>query len=179
MDGGLFSEPQKEKRRRIKDRRQECSPAGGFSKPYCFRWCDGKGIATFGQDQLWSSPGYKMNDDFEALLHFDKKRISQKRFRALRLIGKVPPADQGPGCYWQRLSVSRTFAILSAAVCCLKWPKTVRTVLPICTSVTQSGRRVGCRFACWGIGHRHSFMKNDPTEVETFCEAHMAMSTAI
>ena len=151
MDGGLFPEPQKEKCGKIKDRRQECSPAGGFSEPYCFRWCDGKSIATFGQDQLWSSPGCKMNDDFEALLHFDKKRISQKRFSALSLIVEVPPADQRPGSCWQRLSAPRTFAILSAAVCCPKWPKTARVVLLIWTSVTQSGRRVGVSVCLLGV----------------------------
>ena len=151
MDGGLFSEPQKEKRGKIKDRLQGCFPVGGFSEPYCFQWCDGKSVAAFGQDRLRFSPGYKMNDDFEAPLHFDKKRISQKRFRALSLIVEVLPADQRPRSCWQRLSTSRTFAILSAAVCCLKWPKTVRTVLLIRTSVTQSGWRVGVSVCLLGV----------------------------
>lgn len=42
---------------------------------YRFRRCDERSIAAFDQDQLWFSPGYKMNDDFDALLHFDKESI--------------------------------------------------------------------------------------------------------
>lgn len=44
-------------------------------KLYRFRQCNERSIAAFDQDQLWFSPGYKMNDDFDALLHFDKEQI--------------------------------------------------------------------------------------------------------
>ena len=43
-------------------------------KLYRFRRCDEKSISAFDQDQLGFSPGYKMNDDFDALLHFNKER---------------------------------------------------------------------------------------------------------
>ena len=42
---------------------------------YRFRQCNEKSIAAFDQDQLWVSPGYRMNDDFDALLHFNKESI--------------------------------------------------------------------------------------------------------
>lgn len=42
---------------------------------YRFRRCDERSISAFDQDQLWFSPGYKMNDDFDSLLHFDKETI--------------------------------------------------------------------------------------------------------
>jgi len=44
-------------------------------KLYRFRCCDENSISAFDQDQLWFSPGYKMNDDFDALLYFDKEAI--------------------------------------------------------------------------------------------------------
>jgi len=47
-------------------------------KLYRFRRCDEKSISTFDQDQLWFSPGYKMNDDFDALLHFNKENIKSE-----------------------------------------------------------------------------------------------------
>lgn len=47
-------------------------------KLYRFRRCDEKSISAFDQDQLWFSPGYKMNDDFDALLHFDKENIKSE-----------------------------------------------------------------------------------------------------
>lgn len=47
-------------------------------KLYRFRQCNERSIAAFDQDQLWFSPGYKMNDDFDALLHFDKERIKSE-----------------------------------------------------------------------------------------------------
>lgn len=47
-------------------------------KLYRFRKCNDRSIAAFDQDQLWFSPGYKMNDDFDALLHFDKERIKSE-----------------------------------------------------------------------------------------------------
>lgn len=45
---------------------------------YRFRRCDENSISAFDQDQLWFSPGYKMNDDFDALLHFDKENIKSE-----------------------------------------------------------------------------------------------------
>lgn len=42
---------------------------------YRFRRCDERSIDAFDQDQLWFAPSYKMNDDFDALLYFDKERI--------------------------------------------------------------------------------------------------------
>lgn len=66
-------------------------------KLYRFRRCDERSISAFDQDQLWFSPGYKMNDDFDALLHFDKENIKSElkafleneQFRtAFRAIGK-------------------------------------------------------------------------------------------
>lgn len=47
-------------------------------KLYRFRQCNERSIAAFDQDQLWFSPGYKMNDDFDALLYFDKERIKSE-----------------------------------------------------------------------------------------------------
>ena len=44
-------------------------------KLYRFRQCNERSIDAFDKDQLWFSPGYKMNDDFDALLHFDKEHI--------------------------------------------------------------------------------------------------------
>lgn len=44
-------------------------------KLYRFRRCDERSISAFDQDQLWFSLSYKMNDDFDALLHFDRERI--------------------------------------------------------------------------------------------------------
>jgi len=44
-------------------------------KLYRLRQCNERSIAAFDQDQLWFSPGYKMNDDFDALLYFDKEHI--------------------------------------------------------------------------------------------------------
>lgn len=45
---------------------------------YRFRRCDERSISAFDQDQLWFSPGYKMNDDFDALLHFNKENIKSE-----------------------------------------------------------------------------------------------------
>ncbi|MCI9331284.1 MAG: DUF2971 domain-containing protein [Oscillibacter sp.] len=42
---------------------------------YRFRRCNEWSIFAFDQDQLGVTPGYKMNDDFDALLYFDKSRI--------------------------------------------------------------------------------------------------------
>lgn len=47
-------------------------------KLYRFRQCNEKSISAFDQDQLWFSPGYKMNDDFDALLHFNKENIKSE-----------------------------------------------------------------------------------------------------
>jgi len=47
-------------------------------KLYRFRQCDEKSISAFDQDQIWFSLGYKMNDDFDALLHFDKENIKSE-----------------------------------------------------------------------------------------------------
>lgn len=45
---------------------------------YRFRCCNERSISAFDQDQLWFSPGYKMNDDFDALLYFDKEVIKSE-----------------------------------------------------------------------------------------------------
>ena len=45
---------------------------------YRFRRCDENSIAAFDQDQLWFSLGCKMNDDFDALLNFDKESIKSE-----------------------------------------------------------------------------------------------------
>ena len=42
---------------------------------YRFRRCNEWSIFAFDQDQLGVTPGYKMNDDFDALLYFDKDLI--------------------------------------------------------------------------------------------------------
>lgn len=42
---------------------------------YRFRRCDENSIAAFDQDQLWFAPGCKMNDDYDALLYFNKENI--------------------------------------------------------------------------------------------------------
>jgi len=44
-------------------------------KLYRFRRCNERSISAFDQDQLWFAPGCKMNDDFDALLHFNKEDI--------------------------------------------------------------------------------------------------------
>ena len=44
-------------------------------KLYRFRKCSERNISAFDQDILPFSPGYKMNDDFDGLLYFDKERI--------------------------------------------------------------------------------------------------------
>jgi len=45
---------------------------------YRFRRCNEKSISAFDQDQIWFSLGYKMNDDFDALLHFGKENIKSE-----------------------------------------------------------------------------------------------------
>ena len=52
-------------------------------KLYRFRRCDEKSISAFDQDQLWFSPGYKMNDDFDALLFLDRNTIHSNLERSL------------------------------------------------------------------------------------------------
>ena len=44
-------------------------------KLYRFRSCIERHISAFDRDELPFSPGYKMNDDFDGLLYFDKERI--------------------------------------------------------------------------------------------------------
>lgn len=48
---------------------------GTPEKLYRFRSCNKDSISAFDQDQLWLSPGYKMNDDFDSLLRFDRETI--------------------------------------------------------------------------------------------------------
>ena len=64
---------------------------------YRFRRCDENSIAAFDQDQLWFAPGSKMNDDYDALLCFNRENIKSdlkafldnKQFRsAFRAIGE-------------------------------------------------------------------------------------------
>ena len=45
---------------------------------YRFRRCDENSIAAFDQDQLWFSLGCNMNDDFDAMLYFDKESIKSE-----------------------------------------------------------------------------------------------------
>lgn len=45
---------------------------------YRFRRCNEWSIFAFDQDQLGVAPGYKMNDDFDSLLYFDKDLIKDK-----------------------------------------------------------------------------------------------------
>lgn len=65
----------------FEDRAKRYQPLADFlqaetpEKLYRFRCCNKDSISAFDQDQLWFSPGYKMNDDFDALLHFDKEAI--------------------------------------------------------------------------------------------------------
>lgn len=42
---------------------------------YKFRACTKNNISAFDQDEIWFASGNKMNDDFEAMLCFDKKKI--------------------------------------------------------------------------------------------------------
>ena len=44
-------------------------------KLYRYRSCSERNISAFEQDQLWFSAVHTMNDDFDGLLYFDKKRI--------------------------------------------------------------------------------------------------------
>lgn len=45
---------------------------------YRFRQCNEWSIFAFDQDQLGVNPGHKMNDDFDAMLYFDKDVIKDK-----------------------------------------------------------------------------------------------------
>lgn len=45
---------------------------------YRFRECSERHIAAFDQDQLWFSSGDKVNDDFDALLYFDKRKLKKE-----------------------------------------------------------------------------------------------------
>lgn len=47
-------------------------------KLYRFRACNKNNISAFDQDQIWFAPGSKMNDDFEALLCFNKDEIKNE-----------------------------------------------------------------------------------------------------
>lgn len=47
-------------------------------KLYRFRACNERNLSAFDKDELWFSSGYKMNDDFDGLLYFDKKRIKKE-----------------------------------------------------------------------------------------------------
>ena len=69
---GTLSDEEKEKRYQpLRDFLQSETP----EKLYRFRKCDEKSISAFDQDQIWVSPGCKMNDDFDALLYFDRELI--------------------------------------------------------------------------------------------------------
>ncbi len=65
------------------ERNQRYQPLADFLKSeiperlYRFRTCDDRKINEFEQDILGFSPAHKMNDDFDGLLYFDKKRILQ------------------------------------------------------------------------------------------------------
>lgn len=75
-------------------------------KLYRFRCCNERSISAFDRDQLWVSPGYKMNDDFDSLLRFDKDTIksglksaleNELFISALQSIGQgaeIPPSIQ-------------------------------------------------------------------------------------
>lgn len=47
-------------------------------KLYRFRSCNERHISAFDRDELLFSPGYKMNDDFDGLLYYDKERIKSE-----------------------------------------------------------------------------------------------------
>lgn len=46
-------------------------------KLYRFRNCSERHISAFGKDELWFSNGSSMNDDFDARLYYDKKKIDE------------------------------------------------------------------------------------------------------
>lgn len=65
---------------------------------YRFRCCDENSISAFDQDQIWFSPGYKMNDDFDTLLYFDKEAIKSNLKTALQsenIISAIQSIGQG------------------------------------------------------------------------------------
>ena len=65
---------------------------------YRFRCCDEKSISAFDQDQIWVSPGYKMNDDFDTLLYFDREAIKSNLRTALQsenFISAIQSIGQG------------------------------------------------------------------------------------
>lgn len=53
------------------------------NKLYRFRSCKERTIDEFDQNRLVFTPAYKMNDDFDGLLHFDKVRIKSALIDAL------------------------------------------------------------------------------------------------
>ena len=48
------------------------------NKLYRFRTCSERSLSAFYNDELWFSNGSTMNDDFDARLYYDKKRIEKE-----------------------------------------------------------------------------------------------------
>ena len=65
---------------------------------YRFRRCEERTIDEFDQNKLGFSPAYKMNDDFDGLLYFDKAQIKAALIDAVapqKVIGLVESFRQG------------------------------------------------------------------------------------
>lgn len=72
------------------------------SKIYRFRRCSERNLSSFLNDELWFSNGCTMNDDFDARLYYDKKKIYEwlnsliteegclKVFDQIRYMSKMP-----------------------------------------------------------------------------------------
>ena len=72
------------------------------NKLYRFRTCSERSLSAFYNDELWFSNGSTMNDDFDARLYYDKKRIEKwlKSFLSenggLTVIGKLVTMEEPP-----------------------------------------------------------------------------------
>lgn len=67
-------------------------------KLYRFRSCSERAIDEFDQNKLGFAPAYKMNDDFDGLLYFDKAKIKAALVDALtpqKVVGLVELLRQG------------------------------------------------------------------------------------
>lgn len=68
----------------VDEQRQRYQPLTEFinaetpEKLYRFRRCDERSFDAFDQDKLFFSPGYKMNDDFDSLLYYNKESIKNE-----------------------------------------------------------------------------------------------------
>lgn len=92
--------PEKEKQN-CYDKVIECVKDILPNKLYRFRVCSERSLSAFYNDELWFSNGSVMNDDFDARLYYDKKRIenwlnSLLSENGLKIIEKLVTMEQPP-----------------------------------------------------------------------------------